>query len=107
MPLSYVASVPASTTFQDRLIKETADRKNELESYVYAACSVCAGRHRLIALINRYAMRDKIGESAELGPFISPEDRAAFGKMLEEVEEWLYSEEADEGTKVKADPCGS
>jgi heat shock protein 4 len=48
----------------------------------------------------RYAMRDKIGEGAELGPFISSEDRATFGKMLEEIEEWLYSEEADEGTKV-------
>ena len=45
-------------------------------------------------------MRDKIGEGAELGPYISSEDRATFGKMLEEVEEWLYSEEADEGTKV-------
>jgi hypothetical protein len=45
-------------------------------------------------------MRDKIGEGAELGPYISPEDRAAFGKMLEEVEEWLHSEEVDEGTKV-------
>jgi hypothetical protein len=45
-------------------------------------------------------MRDKIGEGAELGPFISSEDRAVFGKLLEEVEEWLYSEEADEGTKV-------
>ena len=45
-------------------------------------------------------MRDKIGEGAELGPFISSEDRATFGKMLEEIEEWLYSEEADEGTKV-------
>jgi len=66
---------------QDRNIKETADRKNELESYVYA-------------------MRDKIGEGAELGPYISNDDRAAFAKMLEEVEEWLYSEEADEGTKV-------
>ena len=30
----------------------------------------------------------------------SSEDRAIFGKMLEEVEEWLFSEEADEGTKV-------
>ena len=48
----------------------------------------------------RYAMRDKIGEGAELGPYISSEDRATFAKMLEEVEEWLYSEEADEGTKV-------
>jgi hypothetical protein len=45
-------------------------------------------------------MRDKIGEGAELGPYISSEDRATFAKMLEEVEEWLYSEEADEGTKV-------
>jgi hypothetical protein len=45
-------------------------------------------------------MRDKIGEGAELGPYISPEDRAVFGKMLEEVEKWLYSKEADEGTKV-------
>lgn len=49
-------------------------------------------------------MRDKIGEGAELGPYISSEDRATFGKMLEEVEEWLYSEEADEGTKVQAPP---
>lgn len=45
-------------------------------------------------------MRDKIGEGAELGPYISHEDRAVFGKLLEEVVEWLYSEEAAEGTKV-------
>ena len=101
---------------QDRLIKETADRKNELESYVYeparvdsfaalcvdsfaAVCAPAQPRHC------RYAMRDKIGEGAELGPFISSEDRATFGKMLEEIEEWLYSEEADEGTKVAYMRC--
>ena len=48
----------------------------------------------------RYAMRDKIGEDAELGPYISPEDRATFGDMLEKVQKWLYSEMEDERTKV-------
>jgi heat shock protein 4 len=50
-------------------------------------------------------MREKIGESAELGPFISSEDRDTFGKMLEEIEEWLYSDKADEGTKVAQVCC--
>ena len=87
--------------FQDRLIKETADRKNELESYVCVLRTLPLAPLPLFLMrVGSYAMRDKIGEGAELGPYISSEDRATFGKMLEEVEEWLYSEEADEGTKV-------
>jgi hypothetical protein len=90
-----------NSAVQDRLIKETADRKNELESYVCVPRRLCDVWHvPPLTRAGRYAMRDKIGEGAELGPYISSEDRATFGKMLEEVEEWLYSEEADEGTKV-------
>ena len=90
-----------NSAVQDRLIKETADRKNELESYVCVPRTLPLAPLPLFLMrVGSYAMRDKIGEGAELGPYISSEDRATFGKMLEEVEEWLYSEEADEGTKV-------
>lgn len=52
---------------QDRVIKETADKRNELESYVYA-------------------MRDKLVGS--LRPYIEGKEAEAFGSSLTAAEDW-------------------
>lgn len=52
---------------QDRVIQETADKRNELESYVYA-------------------MRDKL--VGTLQPYIEGEEAKAFGSSLTAAEDW-------------------
>lgn len=49
------------------MLKETADKRNELESYVYA-------------------MRDKL--VGGLRPYIEGEEADAFGKSLTAAEDW-------------------
>jgi len=63
----------AKMTNLDREIKETSDRRNDLETYVYA-------------------MRDSIGSLSE---YITPEEKAAFEKVLEDTSNWLYEDGFD------------
>lgn len=58
----------------DRLVAETGDAKNAVESYVYN-------------------MRSKL--NGALNEFISPADKEAFLKVLSDTEEWLYGEGED------------
>eukprot|EP00285_Hemiselmis_virescens_P017845 CAMPEP_0173379466 /NCGR_PEP_ID=MMETSP1356-20130122/2399_1 /TAXON_ID=77927 ORGANISM="Hemiselmis virescens, Strain PCC157" /NCGR_SAMPLE_ID=MMETSP1356 /ASSEMBLY_ACC=CAM_ASM_000847 /LENGTH=841 /DNA_ID=CAMNT_0014332803 /DNA_START=62 /DNA_END=2587 /DNA_ORIENTATION=- len=65
---------------QDRMIKELHDRKNDLEAYIYS-------------------MRDRCSESGDLGTFIAPADREKFMPLLDEMENWLYEDEAETAQK--------
>jgi heat shock 70kDa protein 4 len=61
---------------QDRIVQETSDMRNELESYIYD-------------------MRDKIMSESQLGTFANQQDKDAFNKKNEEVENWLYEDGFD------------
>jgi heat shock protein 4 len=61
----------ATMANEDRLIIETADKRNELETYIYA-------------------MRDKLDDSLKL--YASPDERAACQKLLTDGEDWLYGD---------------
>lgn len=64
----------ASMAFEDKLIVETADKRNELEAYVYA-------------------MRDKLDGS--LKAYASDGERTSLQKLLNDGEEWLYGDGCD------------
>jgi heat shock protein 4 len=59
---------------QDRILIETAEQKNAVESYVYA-------------------MRNKLG--AELEPFTTDEERSNLTGKLDATENWLYEDGED------------
>jgi heat shock 70kDa protein 4 len=61
---------------QDRIIRETANMRNSLESYIYD-------------------MRDKIISDAHLGPYATDSEKAAFTKLNDETESWLYEDGFD------------
>ncbi|CAM9137702.1 unnamed protein product, partial [Sphacelaria rigidula] len=63
---------------QDRVLRETADKRNELESYVYL-------------------MRDKVVGS--LRPYVEGEEADRFGGKLKDAEDWLYSDEGFDSSK--------
>ncbi|RHY21736.1 hypothetical protein DYB36_011562, partial [Aphanomyces astaci] len=63
---------------QDRVIEETANKRNELETFVYD---------------NRNHLSDKYSE------FVSTSDRDAFDAKLNDMEDWLYSDEGFDSTK--------
>jgi len=63
---------------QDRLIKETEDARNDLETFVYS-------------------MRDAIGMA--LKDYVSEEESTSFGALLAAEEEWLYTDEGYDGVK--------
>ena len=63
---------------QDKKEKERSEAKNLVEEYVYE-------------------VRDKL--SNEFEPFITPANKSAFLVTLNETEEWLYSDEADDQLK--------
>lgn len=67
----------------DRVIHETADMRNELESYIYS-------------------MRDKVASSSHLGPFGTEEEKAAFLAANEKMENWLYEDGFDAAKSVYA-----
>mmetsp|Transcript_6615 Transcript_6615/g.9662 ORF Transcript_6615/g.9662 Transcript_6615/m.9662 type:complete len:852 (+) Transcript_6615:80-2635(+) len=69
-------------TNADRVVQETADTRNELESYLYS-------------------MRDKI--ISELSSFCTDDDRSKFSSALENAENWLYEDGFDAGKSVLAD----
>jgi len=62
---------------KDKLIADTLDRKNAVESYVYET-------------------RDAV--DMHLRPFINDEDRSKFMAVLDGAEDWLYGD-GEEGTK--------
>lgn len=68
----------------DRVVKETADMRNELESYVYD-------------------MRDKIITDSQLAPYGTEEEKQAFSSALETTENWLYEEGFDAKKSVYAE----
>ncbi|KAF9241769.1 heat shock protein 70 family [Melanogaster broomeanus] len=62
----------------DKLVQDTEDRKNALEEYVYDT----RGK-----LDDRYA------------PYVQPAEKTKLLGMLQEGEDWLYSEEGEDATK--------
>lgn len=64
----------ASMAYEDRLIIETADKRNELEAYVYA-------------------MRDKI--DGVLKDFSTSQERDKFKSAMNQAEDWLYNDGYD------------
>lgn len=67
----------------DRVVRETADARNELESYIYD-------------------MRDKIISESQLMPYCTDQEKADFGKLLETMENWLYEDGFDATKSVYA-----
>ena len=59
---------------EDRLHREKQERMNELETAVYA-------------------VRDGLGST--LAPYASDEEKATLGKLLEELENWVYDHQDD------------
>merc|ERR1712063_129298 len=68
----------------DRIVRETADMRNELESYIYDK-------------------RDKITSSSHLAPFASDEEKGTFSAALESTENWLYEDGFDATKSVYAE----
>lgn len=68
--------VEVEMTNADRIVGQTADARNELESYIYD-------------------MRDKIVSESQLAPFCTEGERTTFSTMLEQYENWLYEEGFD------------
>lgn len=61
----------ARMAYEDRLITETADKKNEVESYIYN-------------------MRDKL--DGPLKAFAAPAEKDSLKALMSEIENWLYDE---------------
>jgi heat shock protein 4 len=68
----------------DRVVSETADMRNELESYIYD-------------------MRDKIITDSQLAPYITKDELDKFNAKQEEVENWLYEDGFDAVKSVYSD----
>jgi len=64
----------ANMAFEDRMITETADKRNELESYIYS-------------------MRDKL--DGALGPFGNKKEKDNLKTLLTSAEDWLYGDGFD------------
>eukprot|EP00978_Attheya_sp_CCMP212_P029881 scaffold107872_cov51-Attheya_sp.AAC.4 len=72
----------------DRIVRETSDKRNELESYIYD-------------------MRDKITSDSQLAPYCTDEEKAAFTTALETNENWLYEDGFDATKSVYAEKLDS
>jgi heat shock protein 4 len=68
----------------DRIVRETSDKRNELESYIYD-------------------MRDKIISDSQLAPYATEQEKANFSQALETMENWLYEDGFDATKKVYAE----
>ena len=64
---------------QDRDLRETADKRNELEAFIYS-------------------MRDRI--TGDLKDFADDATKESFTTALQEAEDWLYSDEGFDSTKA-------
>jgi heat shock protein 4 len=67
----------------DKLVRDTADRRNAVESYVYE-------------------MRDRISEGGALHAFTPADVRESFVSTLGDVEDWLYGDGEDATKSVYA-----
>lgn len=68
---------------QDRIVRETADMRNDLESYIYN-------------------MRDKITSESQLANFGTQAEKDAFDKKQMEIDNWLYEDGYDATKSVYA-----
>ena len=73
--------VEVAMTNADRVVRETSDARNELESYIYD-------------------MRDKIVSESQLAPYCTENEKTTFPTMLETFENWLYEEGFDANKSV-------
>ena len=71
----------------DRVVSETSDQRNELESYIYS-------------------MRDKIISDSGLAPYSTEEEKSTFSASLENTENWLYEDGFDATKSVYAEKLG-
>jgi heat shock protein 4 len=71
----------------DRVVRETSDARNELESYIYD-------------------MRDKIVSDSQLAPYCTEEEKNAFSAQLQKFEDWLYEEGFDATKSVYVKQLG-
>merc|ERR1711862_382270 len=78
---AYEAEVEMANS--DRIVQETSDMRNELESYIYD-------------------MRDKINSDLQLGPYSTQAEKDAFSKLNEDIENWLYEDGFDATKSVYA-----
>ncbi len=76
-----MVEVEAQMEQQDRIIRETSDTRNALESYIYD-------------------LKAKLGE--KLRPYSPEAEAAAFTAKLEETETWLYDEGFDSTKSIYA-----
>jgi heat shock protein 4 len=70
----------ASMSNQDRIVHETSEARNTLESYVYE-------------------MRGRVESSSDLGPYGKDAEKTRFLEALMVEDDWLASDEGFEGTK--------
>ncbi|CAJ1966574.1 unnamed protein product [Cylindrotheca closterium] len=68
---------------QDRIVRETADMRNDLESYIYS-------------------MRDKITSDSQLANYATQAEKDAFDKKQMEIDNWLYEDGFDATKSVYA-----
>lgn len=71
----------------DRIVQETSDMRNELESYIYG-------------------MRDKITSDSRLGTYATQAEKDNFGKVNDDTENWLYEDGFDATKDVYAGKLG-
>ncbi|KAG8812877.1 adenyl-nucleotide exchange factor sse1 [Serendipita sp. 399] len=76
--LNRFRELEASMHASDKLVKDTEDRKNALEEYVYD-------------------MRGKLDD--RYAAYVTPEEKEVLSSMLSKAEDWLYSEEGEDATK--------
>jgi heat shock protein 4 len=67
----------------DRVVQETSDMRNELESYIYS-------------------MRDKIVSDSHLGRYATQNEKDTFANKNDEIESWLYEDGFDAAKSVYA-----
>jgi heat shock protein 4 len=79
---AYEAEVSMANT--DRIVREKADMRNHLESYIYD-------------------MRDKVSSDSQLGQYGTEEEKAAFNSANEAMENWLYEDGFDATKTVYAE----
>jgi heat shock protein 4 len=71
-------SIEFEMAAQDRHIKELQEKKNDLEAYIYS-------------------MRDRV--NGDLSDYILDSDKTTFSKLMDDMENWLYSDEAETANK--------
>mmetsp|Transcript_34036 Transcript_34036/g.39451 ORF Transcript_34036/g.39451 Transcript_34036/m.39451 type:complete len:856 (+) Transcript_34036:147-2714(+) len=79
--------VEVSMSNADRIVQETSDMRNELESYIYD-------------------IRDKVSSYGSLFTYCSEEEKASLPSALETTENWLYEDGFDASKSVYAEKLG-